>query len=242
MRIEPTKLQRLLELASISKGGKSKIEELLLDFKDDGVYVANRDAGITMLAFGMFKKDYFESYDPIGEVKLRANDMLNRLSKSFKGDKTIELIFKDGKVTLTGKNEVYEEKGLEKVETSLPFDTVKRTQYGYITEKADIAVAYKLEITQLDNIGTDRIRLNYSDSEIKAEAKSAVSSYVRKLEYTQKSQSAEGEVILDVEKLQRVVELLAGPVWLVLTQEPVSISYLGEDLEITYIIAPIKGM
>lgn len=241
MKIEPTKLQRIIELASASKSGKPTIEEIALDFQEDKIVSCNKDKSITILAIGNFKKEMFEEYQPIGKVVLRATDLLNRLGKSFKGDKHIEFTIKKDKINLIGKNEFYEEKVLPETKLEQDIEKFEKTPNGYKIQKNELTSEFNLEITQLDDLGTDRIVLQHAQGQLKAEAKSTTSTYVRTLEIGSHKGDGEEEVTLDTARIQKVVGLLAGPVWLLLTKEgPVSMSYKDQEMDVSYIIAPIK--
>ena len=228
------KLRKLLEMCSIDQ----ELDVVWWKYGEDGIAQKQTDPSMTIAVAAKINKSYFNEYAASeGEAKIPST-IYDVVKKYFKESDAISFNIEDTKLTMRGRDEVYECNLLE-TELSTFEGEVEECDFGLLPPlDAEVKGVYEVDAEEF-SVKADEIRIHYGDRlklTIVLEEGGVYSRYARVIE--KRDVRGEGSVLLDGKTLKTVIDLFVGPVYLVMTDGPVIVTQKTSDYAVAYAIAP----
>jgi hypothetical protein len=229
------KLRRMLEMASIDQ----ELDTIWWRYDANAIFQKQIDPSMTIAVVARFNKSFFTEYQGVGEGELKIpSTIYDVVKKFFKETESVDFTAKGGKLTLKGRDEVYEGDLLQ-VELPTFEGEVRETDYALMPElNAGIKGVYGIDSEEW-SVKADEIRIHYGDKlriSVSLEEGGTYSRYPKVL--TKADVQGEGSVLLDGKIFKTIIDLFSGPLYLIVTDGPVVLAQKTSEYSITYVIAP----
>jgi hypothetical protein len=192
-----------------------------------------------MFLLHYYPKSIFGEYNVRGIKKVK-NEIIDYLARSFKNDTAINVSFTENEIIVEGAREKLRQ--LLSVMDTEPKKSVeiKRTEMGFLPSTLKAKSAYLIDVAELGSVlDSDEVRFEYNNEGITATVKSTdeTTEYNKKIVPIRTEGNESGKAIISSDLLSRVLDTLAGQVWLIFTEEPVVVSYTDGEKVLSYVLA-----
>lgn len=244
LTVEPAKLLRLLENSLVNESSTPLLDKTTLTFTSEGVKAVESSLNVIIVALN-FQKSYFTSLevDEKGEKIVFAKSLLDMLSKAFHQDKPIEVQTQDGKLTVTGTSEHYEEELLVANPEDLSSIVQVDDKLGIVPKALNPAFQAKIDSAILRSLPKAGAYLFTSkDSTLKVII-SDIGEYTKTLTLKETPVTGAISILVDGDYFNHVIANLQGDIWFALhkhkskkNSEGIFLSQQDDSTKLIYMI------
>lgn len=239
MKVNPGKLVKYLETVSM----KWEIPYIQMQFKSDAGYVGQVDPSNIIAVISKLHPSFFKEYGDVESIII-SKDEVKYLKENFRASVEIDIRVQDTNVLMV------DEKSGRIFSYGMPDEDIVRsilgkikdiqtTPYGYLFPKSNVKRAYKIDSGELNLYLPERsIRFKYGDT-LQIIQHSEIRKFETGLRVLSKEGNDSGEVSIQTDFLEKIIDVIGGHIWIVFTDGPIHITHTTPEYTVTYVVAPV---
>lgn len=217
LTVEPAKLLRLLENSLVNESSTPLLDKTTLTFTSEGVKAMETSLNIIIVALN-FQKSYFTSLEVDGKEEkiVFAKSLLDMVSKAFHQDTSLDVQVQDGKLTVTGTSEHYEEDLLVANPEDLSSIVQVDDKLGIVPKALNPVFQAKIDSAVLRSLPkAEQYLFTSEDSTLKVII-SDVGEYTKTLTLKETPVTGAISILVDGDYFNHVTANLQGDIWFAL--------------------------
>jgi len=229
------RLKKLFEFMSIGE----ELDTLWLKYNKNFIFQKQIDPSYIFAVITKINKTFFTEYhvDDEGEVKI-STSLYKVIDKYFKEVENIEFSITDTRLTLKGKDEIYETSLLQ-IELPTIEAEIEEKEFGFLPKlESEIKGIYGIDAEDW-SVKADLLKIYYGNTLKLSVTLEEGGTYTRATKILDKKEiCGEGVITIDGKVFKNIIDLFSGPLYMVITSGPIILSQKTSDYTITYVIAP----